>query len=242
MCAVCEGLQTFLQTSVRRLFRGMARGPAVALVCAALFASGCSHTVNVGNTQFPKPVGVEYPLTVGIYLSEDFRNFTHHEDSDDRAEWNISTGRAQHNLFETVLGSMFHETITLGSYPQQLPGDVELVIVPQIRELQFTMPRETRVNIFEVWIKYDMHAYDQTGKPIAEWVITAYGKTPTAFLKSQEDALAQAINIALRDAGATLYTGFSRIPEMQAFLANKQRSLALQGSRDDSDEEAPAEH
>ncbi|SEA37209.1 hypothetical protein [Microbulbifer marinus] len=198
------------------------------LLCA-LLVTACSHTVRVDG-DFPQPVGQQHPLTVGIFLSDDFRNFTYQEDSEDREEWNIDTGRAQKNLFETVLGSMFTETIPLSHYPQDLPQDVELVIVPEIRELQFTMPRETRVNIFEVWIKYDMHAYDPQGGSVASWVITAYGKTPTAFLKSQEAALAQAINVALRDAGATLYTGFARVPELQALLANKQRALSMKES------------
>lgn len=199
------------------------------LVAATLLAAACSHTVRVDRS-YPQPVGPQHPLTVGIYLSEDFRNFTYHEDSEDRDEWNINTGRAQKNLFETVLGSMFVETVSLSQYPQGLPTNVELVIVPEVRELQFTMPRETRVNIFEVWIKYDMHAYNQRGESVADWVITAYGKTPTAFLKSREDALAQAINVALRDAGATLYTGFEQVPELQALLAGKQRALSMKES------------
>lgn len=203
----------------------------------AIFASACSHTVNVSGS-YPQPVGQQHPLTVGVYLSEDFRKFTYHEDSEDRDEWNINTGKAQKNLFETVLGSMFTETIALSKYPQGLPGNIDLVIVPEVRELQFTMPRETRVNIFEVWIKYDMYAYNQQGETVANWVITAYGKTPTAFLKSQEDALAQAINVALRDAGATLYTGFERVPEMQAFLAGRQRAISLKDNEPVSQSES----
>ncbi|WKT61181.1 hypothetical protein Q2E61_03030 [Microbulbifer thermotolerans] len=208
------------------------------LLSAALLTTACSHTVQVDG-KFPQPVGQQHPLTVGIYLSDEFSNFTHHEDSEDRDEWNISTGRAQKNLFETVLGSMFTKTILLSSYPQNLPEGVELVIVPEVRELQFTMPRETRVNIFEVWIKYDMHAYSPQGESVANWVITAYGKTPTAFLKSQEDALAQAINVALRDAGATLFTGFEQVPELQALLANKRRALSMK--QNESAEEQPAD-
>ncbi|WP_231745322.1 MULTISPECIES: hypothetical protein [Microbulbifer] len=199
----------------------------LAAASAALLLGACSHTVQVDG-EFPQPVGPQHPLTVGVYLSEGFREFTYHEDSEDRDEWNISTGRAQENLFETVLGSMFAETIPLGQYPANLPSDVELVIVPEVRELQFTMPRETRVNIFEVWIKYDMHAYAPNGDSVASWVITAYGKTPTAFLKSREAALAQAINVALRDAGATLYTGFAKVPELQALLADKRRAISLE--------------
>ena len=209
--------------------KGFSEVAKITLILATLLAAACAHTVRVDG-QYPQPVGTQLPLTVGIYLSEDFRKYSYHEDSEDREEWTIDTGKAQKNLFETVLGSMFTEAVPLASYPQNLPKDVELVIVPEVRELQFTMPRETRVNIFEVWIKYDMHAYDQQGNAIANWVITAYGKTPTAFLKSREDALAQAINVALRDAGATLYTGFAKVPEMQALLANKQRALSMKTS------------
>ncbi|MFA0811209.1 hypothetical protein [Microbulbifer epialgicus] len=193
----------------------------------ALLLAACSHTVQVEG-KYPSPVGEQLPLSVGIYLSDDFRNYTYEEDSEDREEWKINTGRAQKNLFETVLGSMFTNTVSLVQYPENLPDNVELVIIPEVRELQFTMPRETRVNIFEVWIKYDMNAYDPKGEQVASWVITAYGKTPTAFLQSQEQALTQAINIALRDAGATLYTGFEKVPELQAFLSGKLRSASLQ--------------
>ena len=211
---------------------GMSTLRKVAALAAVALLTACAHTVSVDG-DFPKPVGNQHPLTVGVYLSDDFRDFTYSENRDDRDEWNINTGRAQKNLFETVLGSMFRETISLAQYPSNLPQGLDLVIVPEVRELQFTMPRETRVNIFEVWIKYDMHAYNQQGDSVAEWVITAYGKTPTAFLKSQEAALAQAINVALRDAGASLYTGFDRVPELQAFIANKQRALSMKASEED---------
>ncbi|MEW5248819.1 hypothetical protein [Microbulbifer discodermiae] len=210
-----------------KVTNGFSEVAKITLIAVALLAAACTHTVRVDGG-FPRPLGPQHPLTVGVYLSEEFRQHRHHEDSEDRDEWNIDTGRAQRNLFETVLGAMFTETIPLARYPQDLPGDVELVIVPEIRELQFTMPRETRVNIFEVWIKYDINAYAPDGTSVATWVITAYGKTPTAFLQSPEAALAQAINVALRDAGATLYTGFTRVPEMQALLVAKRRALSLQ--------------
>ncbi|WP_334078826.1 hypothetical protein [Microbulbifer sp. M83] len=205
---------------------GFSAAARLALTATVLLVTACAHTVQVDG-EYPEPVGEQYPLNVGYYLSEGFREFTYHEDSEDRDEWNINTGRAQQNLFQTVLGAMFTESIPLSSYPQELPDNIELVIVPEVRELQFTMPRETRVNIFEVWIKYDMYAYDKNGDQVANWVITAYGKTPTAFLKSREAALGQAINVALRDAGATLYTGFERVPELQALVASKQRALSM---------------
>lgn len=113
----------------------------MAMACLLLLLASCSHTVQVKD-DYPTPVGEQIPLSVGIFLSEDFKNYTYREDSEDREEWNISTGKAQKNLFETVLSSMFSNTISLSQFPQKVPANVEIVIVPEVRELQFTMPRE----------------------------------------------------------------------------------------------------
>ena len=44
------------------------------------------------------------------------------------------------------------------------------------------------------------------------WPITAYGKTPTAFLQSDEEAVNLAAVVALRDAGAHFITTFGSTP------------------------------
>jgi hypothetical protein len=48
--------------------------------------------------------------------------------------------------------------------------------------------------------------------------MTAYGKTPTAFLQSDEAAVNLAAVVALRDAGAHFATSFSRVPEVAAWM------------------------
>ncbi|WHI50653.1 hypothetical protein P3339_19810 [Microbulbifer sp. MLAF003] len=85
-----------------------------AVVLFSLLVAACSHTVRVEG-KYPSPVGEQLPLSVGIYLSDDFRNYIYEEDSEDREEWKINTGRAQKNLFETVLGSMFTNTVSFPS-------------------------------------------------------------------------------------------------------------------------------
>ena len=52
--------------------------------------------------------------------------------------------------------------------------------------------------------------------------MTAYGKTPTAFLRSNEAAVNLAAVVALRDAGANFATSFLRIPEVQNLVAGIQ--------------------
>jgi hypothetical protein len=52
----------------------------------------------------------------------------------------------------------------------------------------------------------------------ADWTLTAYGKTPTAFLQSDEEAVNLAAVVALRDAGANFATSFTRVPDIATWM------------------------
>jgi len=105
-------------------------------------------------------------------------------------------------------------------------------LIPSIAELQYTVPTHTNVKIYEIWMRYEfrladiaaIHQQDDGAlsfKPddrLAQWPITAYGKTPTAFLQSDEEAVNLAAVVALRDAGAHFITTFGRTPEVAAWL------------------------
>ena len=53
---------------------------------------------------------------------------------------------------------------------------------------------------------------------VATWPITAYGKTPTAFLQTDEEAVNLAAVVALRDAGAHFVTTFGANPGVATWL------------------------
>ncbi len=196
------------------------------VIITTILVTSCSNSIVI-DSDFPQPVGKIYPITAGLIFNDAFKNFIHHENQDDRDEWTINTGLAQQKMFNVVLDTMFDETVNLTKFPDPIPKNIDILIVPEILEFQFTMPRETSVNIFEVWIKYNVHTYNKQGESIAEWIITAYGKTPTAFLKSEGNALKEAVKIALRDAGATLYSGFYNVPGIQNFIISKQRENSI---------------
>jgi hypothetical protein len=101
------------------------------------------------------------------------------------------------------------------------------MIVPEITEVQLATPMETQLNVYEVWLKYNLKVYDGNGQPVADWMMSAYGKTQSRFLKSDEEALNQATVMALRDAGARLLTGFQQIPEIRQWLANREAPAKL---------------
>ena len=70
-------------------------------------------------------------------------------------------------------------------------------------------------------MRYRFELVTTSGKPIAEWSMASYGKTPTAFLQSDQEAVNLAAVMALRDAGANFATHFTRVPSLQAWLQEK---------------------
>jgi len=58
--------------------------------------------------------------------------------------------------------------------------------------------------------------------------MTSYGKTPTAFLQSDEEAVNLAAVMALRDAGAHFVTSFARVPAVSDWL--RARGVPAPGS------------
>lgn len=200
-----------------------------ALLCltlGAMLLAGCAGNVTVQG-EFPTPLVDQRALKIGVVNNPRFQTFQYEEKSKDRLKWTIGTGGAQQKLLDTLLTAMFREVTTLADIPESTaPANVDLVILPRVREFQYAMPRETKVNIFEVWIKYSIQVYTNEGAMLADWVMPAYGKTPTAFLKSEDDALNQAVIMALRDAGASFITGFERVPEIRAWLDTPRAARA----------------
>jgi hypothetical protein len=189
-----------------------------------LLLGGCTHTLIVDG-RFPSPRVPKMPYTVGVYYPEEFQAYRYVEESKDRAKWIIDMGEAQTDMFATVLPGMFNEVRELEQLPsagQSLNGTgVDLVIRPVIEEFQYTLPSETKIKVYEIWLKYNVQVFDLEGRLIADWILTAYGKTPTGFMQSDEAALNQAVVVALRDAGANLSLNFARVPEVRAWMAQR---------------------
>ena len=96
---------------------------------------------------------------------------------------------------------MFQGVSEFTARPLSPTKPLDLYISVIVEDLQLSLPRETSVNVFEIWIKYKLEILDGKGSSIYEWIISSYGRTQTRFLGSQERALHQATNAALRDAG-----------------------------------------
>ncbi|OUS04930.1 hypothetical protein A9Q90_06995 [Gammaproteobacteria bacterium 54_18_T64] len=189
------------------------------LVLCGLLASACSTKLEVvGN--FPPALTAKLPLRTIVVFEPDFASYRF--DSTVGKEVSVAVGQIQVELFTGLAANLFQHSSTASNMPNDGPAD--LILVPRVEDVQISMPNESQLKVFEVWIKYNLQLFDSNHEPVADWIMTAYGKTPTRFLKSDTEALQQASMVALRDAGAHFITGFARVPEIQQWLRQRPTS------------------
>ncbi|GAA0351675.1 hypothetical protein GCM10009092_15090 [Bowmanella denitrificans] len=201
------------------------------LLCILMLSSllcSCSGSFKV-KSQVPTPLIQPMPLTVGTYYPKELRQYRYEESNEARKEWKIEQGDAQMQMFSQVLAGMFENVVDLN----QQQGAADLILTPRVEEFQYTVPRETRSNIYEVWFKYHLQLHEGSGRLVADWFMTSYGKTPTAFATSDAGGLDLAIQMALRDSGAKLLMDFSRVPEIRQWMEQNlnKSTLAIRGEQ-----------
>jgi hypothetical protein len=193
---------------------------------AALLLVACgAHEVEVRG-DFPQPVLEKLPMTLGVYYNPEFRSHTFHEVNKERREsdWIVKTGDAQVKMYNTLLQGMFEKVVYLNDIPRRervtAVGEeqVDAVLVPAVDELQYSIPRQSKINVFEIWLRYRYQLYAPDGELLADWTMTSYGKTPTATLQRAESAVNLAAIVALRDAGANFAMNFTRVPEVKLWM------------------------
>ena len=192
-----------------------------ALVLAS--AGACTPSLNMKvESEVPTPVVTRLPLNMGVYYSDKLRNYTYTEDSAERHNWSIDSGASQVAMFEQVLPSMFSSVKQLSSPPAKGTSyNLDGILVPAIEQMQFSLPSETKLKLYEVWIKYSIGLYDNRGSLVTDIPLIAYGKTSTEFLLGREKAMQEAMDLALRDAGARLALGFTRDKNVHQWLTAK---------------------
>ena len=190
------------------------------IVVTQLFLMGCSTHVVV-TSEHPTALIKELPYKIGLVLDNSFTNYSFIREKDDE-KITISLGKSQSELFNQIFNSMFQHVSEFSTKPLSLRKPLDLYVSVVVEDLQLSLPRETSVNVFEIWIKYKLEILDSKGSSIYEWIISSYGRTQTRFLGSQERALHQATNAALRDAGVQIVTDFYQVPEILNWINIKK--------------------
>ena len=198
-----------------------------ALLGVSLMLSACAGTqVAVNDEQFPVPLVEKTPLAMGIYLSPEIRSFVHQEPIEKRGNWKVDIGSAQEPMFQSLAEGMFQSFEWVDEVETEHPN-LAGVLAPTIEELQFSTPKQTRSDYYEVWIRYQFKLYNSDGSVRGEWPLTAYGKANTQnySLSVSGPALQEAALAACRDAMAFFTLQFHKVPAVQAWLADNQGEL-----------------
>ena len=190
----------------------------ISLISCFLISCGVSNLVIQGN--FPTPNINKIPLSVAVYYDDALRAFSYTEYSETgREEINIESGESHIRLFNAVLPAMFEEVIEVEGFDDPNVQGVDAVFAPVIEEFQLALPEKTKLEVYEVWIKYNMRILNSSGTSLADWVVTSYGKTPTETFLSVEDGINDAAIVALRDLASSFSLNFTRVPEVQDWLS-----------------------
>jgi len=193
------------------------------LLCLALVLSACGASSLVVKGSYPSPNIRPLPLTLGVFYDEELRDFLYVEYSEiGKEEYRIASGQTHMQLFGSILPAMFEKVVVLDTMESAVAQGVDAVFAPRIEEFQLALPQKTRLDAYEVWIKYNMRLLGPNGEYIADWVVTSYGKTPQETLRSVEAGINDATVGALRDLGSNFTLSFSSVPEVRDWLASKQ--------------------
>jgi hypothetical protein len=200
------------------------------MLVGALLLGGCGVNEVVVEGYFPQPVLEKLPMTLGVYYGPKFREHEFYDKASSRGEtdWVVRTGAAQIQMYNTLLGGMFEKVVLLNELPREdrvlavKQKHADAILVPHVDELQYSIPRHTKVNVFEIWIRYRYQLYSPDGELLADWTMTSYGKTPTAFLQTAEGAVNLAAVVALRDAGANFAMNFTNVPEVKQWMESRE--------------------
>tara|TARA_B100000809_G_scaffold254258_1_gene291235 strand:+ start:329 stop:931 length:603 start_codon:yes stop_codon:yes gene_type:complete len=196
-------------------------GMAVLLVALALSGCGVSNVVIEGS--FPTPNINKIPVTVAVYYDDALRGFSYLEYSETgQEEFNIESGQSHMELFNAVLPAMFDRVIVVDNLEDARAEGVDAVFAPAIEEFQLALPAKTKLDVYEVWIKYNMRLLTAEGDYIADWILTSYGKTPTETFRSVADGINEAAVVALRDLASSFSLSFGQVPEVRDWLSSLQ--------------------
>ncbi len=192
-----------------------------AAIIILVILSGCSSSASVQLTNdFPQVLAKPKPLSAAIVFEPSFATYV----AKPNAKTMIDIGAAQVRLLRNAFTGLFSKLEFVTSR-EEITSDNAMVIIPSVREVQVSTPSDNYLNVFEVWIKYNLDLETVDGEAIDSWFMPAYGKTPDAFMASKGGAIEEASIIALRDAGAKLMLDFYRIPAVNNWVAEEQRRI-----------------
>lgn len=165
--------------------------------------AGCGSNIVLQFPSIPIPLTEKIPISIGLRMPANFKDYVHKEQVYGREEWSINLGNSNAALFTQLFGYMFEKVTILQASDDPKLLDIDALIEPSIDAFEFSVPNQSKTDSFAVWIRYRIKIYDRNGALVSNWPVSAYGKSQTKSI-SNSDALQRAAILAMRDAAALI--------------------------------------
>jgi hypothetical protein len=169
---------------------------------ALAILGACTSTKLETRAALPPPLLEQLPVRVGVYYSQEFRDYVHRE-TRGTIDYEVNLGPAHVTNLDWLLKAMFREVVPVEnpSKAGSIQPPLVFVLEPKFEEYSFLTPKDVAGEAFIVTIRYLLTLYDSTGTRVDSFTFTGYGRERAHTLASKEP-LAVATQRAMRDAGA----------------------------------------
>ena len=192
------------------------------LLATLLLVTACStHVVVQGSV--PTPLVAKIPARVGIYYSDEFRNFVHQEKIDQEGSFQVDFGDQNLSFFQNLMDALFSPAIALDKLPAEGEPleNLDGLLVPEITRFGFLTPDISGLGFYSVSIHYRLTLYDRQNHKVTDWTVVGYGKSESSAFGSNK-ALSDATMLAIRDGGARIAIEMAEQPAVRKWLETLQ--------------------
>lgn len=153
----------------------------------------------------PTPLVYQIPARIGVYYSDEFKNYRYQEEIKEAGTWDIDLGSQNLIFFDNLLNSLFISVDEIHEPPLTPDEMTELdgVIIPRIEKYGFLTPSISGLKFYSASIEYRIALYDKAGQKIGDWNIIGYGKSEGGMFTADE-AINESTVLAIRDSGARI--------------------------------------
>lgn len=166
----------------------------------------------------PAPKVDKIPLNVALRMPEEFRHFVHEENILGRESWSIDLGGSNATFFTQLFDYLFDNMTVIGPDDDPRNYQFDALIEPSIDGFEFSVPNQSKTEVFAVWIRYRLRIFDREGNNASNWTVSAYGKSQKEGI-SGSSALERAAVLAMRDAAALIIMQLDKATQISS-LAN----------------------
>lgn len=151
----------------------------------------------------PKPLVAKMPVAVAVKYPANFDRYVYEEEIIGSDKWQIDLGSANRKMFNSIFYALFESVTIIKSEEDLKTVTFDAYIEPEIDAFEFSIPAQSRTPAYAVWIRYRLKVFDASGTQVANWPVSAYGKSHGGKFGGTE-SLHRAAILAMRDAAAVI--------------------------------------